>query len=395
MGVGAEGAGALSDSARAAISRADLVAGSQRQLNLVEDWVKGERLVWPSPLSEGIQRLLARRGHPTCVLASGDPFWYGIGATLTSQLVPSEYLCFPAPSSLSLAAAKLGWPLQDVDVVSLHGRHLHAVLPRLQPGRRVFALSWNAETPAQLAALLSERGFGASKLWVLESLGSLGERVRSARAAECALRDVADLNLVAIEVEAAPDALIIPCRASLPDSAFEHDGQITKQEIRALTLSALAPYAGARLWDIGAGSGSISIEWMLSHPACRAHAIEGDAERCARIRRNARALGVPALEVLHRRAPDGLEPLPVPDAVFIGGGASDPLLIEIAWDALRSGGQIVINAVAIETEALLLHWHAHHGGSLRRLSIERVEPLGSMTTWRPAIPVTQWSARKP
>jgi precorrin-6Y C5,15-methyltransferase (decarboxylating) len=395
VGVSAEGASALTEAARAALMRAELVAGSQRQLSLVDAWVKNERLVWPSPLSEGIAKLLARRGRSTCVLASGDPFWYGIGATLTAQLSPSEYVCHPAPSSLSLAAAKLGWPLQDIEVVSLHGRYLHTVLPRLQPGRRVLALSWNAETPSQLAELLTQRGFGPSRVIVLEGLAGPAERMREARASEYNLRDVIDLNVVAIEVEAERDALIIPCRGSLPDNAFEHDGQITKHEIRALTMSALAPYAGARLWDIGAGAGSIAIEWMLSHPACRAIAIERDAARCARIRRNAQALGVPALDVLQTEAPHGLEPLPAPDAIFIGGGAGDLQLFEHAWCALRSGGRLVINAVALETEALLVGWHAQLGGTLRRLSIERAEPLGSLTTWRPAIPVTQWSVRKP
>jgi precorrin-6Y C5,15-methyltransferase (decarboxylating) len=229
---------------------------------------------------------------------------------------------------------------------------------------------------------------------VLENLGGEGERVRSTLAQDFALSEVADLNLVALELHALPDAASIPCRGSLPDSAFEHDGQITKQDIRALTLSALAPYAGARLWDVGAGSGSISIEWMLSHASCRAHAIERDPVRCARILRNASALGVPGLELVEANAPAGLERLPTPDAIFIGGGGSDATLFQRCWAALRGGGRLVINAVTLQSEALLVQWHSEHGGELRRFSIEHAEPLGSMTGWRPARPVTQWRVRK-
>ena len=395
VGVGAAGTADLGPAARAAIQRAELVAGSRRQLDAVRELVTQAVLIWPSPLAEGVAKVMARRGRPTCILASGDPFFFGIGATLAPQLAPGEFVCHPAPSSMSLAAAKLGWPLQDTDVVSLHGRDLCEIVRYLQPGRRVLALSWDRNTPAQLAQLMAARGFGASRLHVLEALGAPEERVRSCSAGEFALAEIADLNLVALELRASPEAWVVPCRASLPDTAFEHDGQLTKQDIRAITLSALAPRAGERLWDVGAGAGSIAIEWTLCHPACRAIAIEQDPERCARIRRNVRTLGTPGLEIREATAPAGLAGLATPDAVFIGGGASDEGVFDRCWDALPSGGRLVINAVAIETQARLATWHLRYGGELRRISIESSVPLGSMHGFRPAMAVVQWRVVKP
>jgi precorrin-6Y C5,15-methyltransferase (decarboxylating) len=395
VGIGADGEAGLSPRAREAIERAELVIGSARQLALVRSRLHGDTLVWPSPFSQGITEVLARRGRPTCVLATGDPFFFGVGATLGPHLQRGEFVCHPAPSSLSLAAARLGWALQDTDVVSLHGRDLHTLVRFLQPGRRILALSWNHETPADIARLLCERGFGGSRLTVLEALGGPEERSRASLASALELGDVSDLNLVAVEVEAEPHALVIPCRASLPDSAFENDGQLTKQDVRAVTLSALAPRPGGRLWDVGAGSGSIAIEWLLSHPACQAIAIERDAARCERIKRNARALGAPNLEVAHGSAPLALAELPSPDAVFIGGGSSDPSVVAHCWRALARGGRLVANAVSLEAEAVLLAVYREHGGELRRLSIESAAPLGNMTGWRPALPVMQWRVHKP
>jgi precorrin-6Y C5,15-methyltransferase (decarboxylating) len=395
VGVGADGSAGLAPRARDAVEAAELVAGSARQLALVEPLLRGERLVWPSPLSAGIAMILARRGRSTCVLASGDPFFFGIGATLAPELAPAEFVCHPAPSSLSLAAARLGLPLHETEVVSLHGRDLHAVIRHLHPGRRVLALSWDRHTPMALAELLIERGFGASRLHVLEQLGGPAERTRSCLAQTFDLTDIADLNLVAIEVAGERRAFAIPCRGSLPDAAFEHDGQLTKQPIRALTLSALAPCPGELLWDVGAGAGSVAIEWMLGHAACRAIAIERLPARCERIRRNAHALGVPALQIVEAPAPRGLEDLPAPDAIFLGGGGADPALFAHCWHALRRGGRLVMNAVSLESEALLLARYAELGGELRRLSIEVAAPLGGVSGWRPAMPITQWRIEKP
>ena len=397
VGIGADGLASLTPAARDAIQRAELVAGSARQLAAVRELVRGDVLEWPSPWAAGVAKLWARRGRSTCLLASGDPFWYGAGASLAPELRAGEFVCHPAPSSLSLAAARLGWPLQDTEIVSLHGRDLASVIRYLQPGRRVLALSWNRHTPAELARLLCARGFRSSQLHVLERLGAADERVSSAPAFELCERapDFADLNLIALECRADPGARVIPLRGSLPDAWFEHDGQLTKQDVRAITLSALAPRSGALLWDVGAGSGSIGIEWLLAHAACRAIAIEREPERCERIRRNAAALGTPGLHVLQAAAPEGLADLPAPDAVFIGGGASDAGVFERCWSALGSGGRLVINGVSLETEAQLIAWHARFGGELRRIGIESAGPLGSLRGFRPAMAVTQWRVDKP
>jgi precorrin-6B C5,15-methyltransferase / cobalt-precorrin-6B C5,C15-methyltransferase len=395
VGIGADGESGLSPRARAAIAEADLVMGSDRQLGLLGSLVRGEALPWPSPLYRGITRLLERRGRSTCVLASGDPFFFGIGATLAPHLRRGEFVCHPAPSSFSLAASRLGWSLQGTELVSLHGRDLNGIRRHMQPGQRVLALSWNGDTPAELAELLTGRGFGDSLVHVLESLGGNEERIRCAHARSFAISPVMDLNLVGIELVAEPGASILPYRASLPDDAFEHDGQMTKQDVRAITLSALQPRAGARLWDVGAGSGSICIEWLLSHPANHAIAIERDAARCARIRKNASSLGALGLEVVHSSAPEGLARLASPDAVFIGGGATHPDMIDTCYAALLRGGRLVANAVSLETEARLLAAYAELGGELRRISIETAVPLGSMTCFRPALPITQWRITKP
>jgi precorrin-6Y C5,15-methyltransferase (decarboxylating) len=393
VGLNPQGALGLVPVARAAIEQAELVVGSRRQLALVQSLLHRDTLLWPTPFSEGIAKILARRGRSTCVLATGDPFYFGVGATLAPHLERSEFVCHPAPSSMSLAAARLGWSLQDTDVVSLHGRDLHAIIRYLQPKRRVLALAWDQKTPAQLAELLTARGLGGSRMHVLEVLGGSDERVRSCLARDFDLAEIADLNSVALEIVAEPGALVMPCRGSLPDTAFEHDGQLTKQDIRALTLSALAPRPGERLWDVGAGAGSIGIEWMLSHPACQAIGVEREPQRCARMRRNALALGVPTLEIVEATAPAGLDGLPAPDAIFIGGGAG--AVFERCWRALAPGGRLVMNGVALETEALMLAWYAAHGGELRRLSIESAVQLGSMTGWKPAMPITQWRIVKP
>jgi precorrin-6Y C5,15-methyltransferase (decarboxylating) len=395
VGIGAEGERGLSQAARRCIEQAELVFGGARQLQLVEALVAGRGRAWPTPFSEGVARVLARRGSRTCVLASGDPFYYGVGATLAPHLARGEFECHPAPSSISLAAARLGWPLQDTDVVSLHGRDLNEIVRYLAPERRVLALSWGRETPGELARLLVERGFGRSRLVVLEQLGGPQERVREAHAERFELDAIGDLNLVGLELVAEPEACVLPCRSSLPDAAFETDGQLTKRDVRAVTLSALAPRPGQRLWDIGAGSGSIGIEWMLAHPACRAIAVERDPARCARIASNARRLGVPRLEIVQATAPGGLGELAPPDAVFIGGGASDPALLEEVLRALPRGGRLVVNAVALETQARLLEAHASRGGELCRLSFESAAPLGGMSCLRPALAVLQWRFTQP
>lgn len=395
VGIGADGIASLSRAAEDAIASAELVVGSERQLGYVQSLVRGEIAAWPSPMAPAIDKILARRGLATCLLASGDPFFFGIGATLAPRLVRGEFVCYPAPSSISLAASRLGWSLQDVDVVSLHGRRLDDFRRYLQPGRSVIALSWDRRTPSELAELLTERGFGGSTVHVLESLGGDGERVRTVPAAELRFDDVNDLNLVAVELSAEPGALVVPSCAGLPDRAFENDGQLTKQEVRAITLSALAPRPGLLLWDVGAGAGSIAIEWMLAHRSCSAIAVERDGARCERIRRNAASLGAVGLTIVEGTAPRGLEGLAPPDAIFIGGGASDPGTVDTCWARLRSGGRLVVNSVSLETEEIVLKCYRAWGGELRRIAIETATPLGSMTGWRPAMPIVQWRAVKP
>jgi precorrin-6Y C5,15-methyltransferase (decarboxylating) len=297
----------------------------------------------------------------------------------------------PAPSAFSLAAARLGWSLPQTALISVHGRSLDLVRPHLQPGARILALTSDGQGPAALAKLLAESGFGASRLTVLEALGGQYERIRSASAAGFDFGAIDPLNTVAIEVEAAPDARVLARTPGLSDALFEHDGQITKREIRAITMSSLAPRRGELLWDIGAGSGSVAIEWMLADPLfMRAIAIEERADRAARIQRNAAAFGVPSLEVVQGAAPAALANLPSPDAIFIGGGASNAGVLDAALAALRGGGRLVVNAVTLETEALLIARHAALGGELIRIAISRADAVGNKTAWRPAMPVTQW-----
>ncbi|OYD00540.1 precorrin-6Y C5,15-methyltransferase (decarboxylating) (plasmid) [Rhizobium sp. N4311] len=324
------------------------------------------------------------------MLASGDPFLYGVGATLSRHVAAKEMRTIPAPSAFSLAASRLGWPLQDVAAISLHGRPIDLIRPHLHPGRRIIALTSDERGPGELAALLAADGFGQSQLTVLEALGGTRERRRHALAADFDLTDIDSLNVCALQIAAGEGARILPFAAGLEDALFEHDGQITKREIRAMTLSALAPRHGELLWDIGAGSGSISIEWMLANPSLTAIAVEQSPERAARVARNATAFGVPHLAVVEGEAPGALAGLPEPDAIFLGGGGSEPGVIDAAIPALKRGGRLVANAVTLEMEAVLLSEHTKRGGSLTRIEISRAGPVGGMNGWRPAMPVTQW-----
>lgn len=395
MGIGEDGVDGLGLAAREAIAKAEVVFGGRRHLALAAPLVRGSRRPWPSPFDGAIDAVLAERGRPVCVLASGDPFHHGIGPLLVQRLAPSEWLAFPAPSSFSLAAARLGWSLPDTALVSVHGRALERLRPHLFDAARVLALTSDDTAPRRIAELLASSGFGNSTLTLLESLGGARERIRSASAQGFALDGVDPLHVLAIEVRAGPDARVLPRAAGLADELFEHDGQLTKREIRALALSSLAPRRGELLWDVGAGAGSIGIEWMLADPSLRAIAIEAQPERAARVRRNAERLGVPELRVVEGRAPDALADLPCPTAIFVGGGAGDPGVLERAIDALPRRGRLVVHAVTLETEAIVLARQAALGGELVRLEVSRAGPLGSLHAWRPALPVTQWCWRKP
>lgn len=378
--------GALLPEARALLAGAGLVMGGARHLALAAADIAGEARAWPVPMLDALPGLLARRGSPTAVLASGDPMWFGVGATLLRHVPAAETRVLPAPSAFALAAARLGWALQDTLCLSCCGRPVEAVVPHLHAGARLLVLSADAATPSALAALLEARGFGASTLHVLEALGGPGERVRLGVA-----EDVGPLNLVAIEAAGAAGLKLTP---GLDDALFGHDGQITKHEIRALTLSALAPRPGELLWDVGAGSGSVGIEWMLRHPSCRAVGIERRPDRAAQARGNAGRLGVPWYCVQEGEAPGAFAGLPRPDAVFLGGGAHLPGVIEGAWAALRPGGRLVANAIALQTEAALAAARSHYGGTLLRVGLERLDAVGGMEAFRPAMTVTQWRAER-
>ena len=389
-GVGADGWPGLSAIVKTAIERADVIVGSPRQLALVPPDVVGQRVALPSPLLPGLAGLIEEHaGRTLVVLASGDPLFYGIGSTLVRLLGADRLRVLPHPSSVSLAAARLGWPLDEVDVVSLVGRPRELLHPLLQPGRRVLALVAEPTAAADVRTLLEARGFGGSPVTLLADLGGPDEVVGPADG-----RPHSRLAILAIECRLAGGAGPLSCVPGLPDDAFEHDGQITKREIRAIALAALAPVPGQLLWDVGAGSGSIGIEWMRVHPASRAIAIEPRTERRDRIVRNASALGVPGLQIVAGSAPGALTGLPEPDAVFIGGGVTTDGVVADCWAALPVGGRLVANAVTLESEHALAGWHARLGGTLTRLAVERAGPLGDFTAWRPALPVTQLAVRK-
>ncbi|MFF8729763.1 precorrin-6y C5,15-methyltransferase (decarboxylating) subunit CbiE [Streptomyces sp. NPDC015171] len=397
VGIGADGWPGLPEPSRAALRRAEILIGGPRQLDLLPPECAGERVAWPSPLRPAVPRLLAEHaGRRVAVLASGDPMFYGIGRALAEE--GAEPRVLPHPSSVSYAAARLGWPLEDVEVVTLVGRPAARLAAALHEGRRLLVLSADAGTPAQIAALLRDRGFGPSRMRVLEQLGGDRERTGTETTADDWERTQPPgdpLNVVAVVCRRAPDTLRLGAVPGLPDEAYEHDGQLTKRHIRAATLGALAPAPGELLWDIGGGSGSIAVEWLRTHPACRAVTVERDPVRAERILRNAERLGVPGLRVVTGAAPAALAGLPTPDAVFVGGGLTAPALLDTCWAALPPGGRLVANTVTLESEALLAGAYRRHGGELVRLAVSHAVPVGGFTGWRQAMPVTQWAVRKP
>ncbi|MDQ1015195.1 precorrin-6y C5,15-methyltransferase (decarboxylating) subunit CbiE [Streptomyces afghaniensis] len=396
VGLGADGWAGLPDASRTALREADVLIGGPRQLDLLPPECAGQRVAWPSPLRPAVPGLLAAHaGRRIAVLASGDPMFYGIGRALAEETGALRVL--PHPSSVSYAGARLGWPLEDAEVVTLVGRPTARLAAALHDGRRLLVLSADATTPGEVAALLRDRGFGPSRMRVLEQLGGDRERVTAASTADDwpASQAPGDpLNIVAVECRRAPDALRLGAVPGLPDEAYEHDGQLTKRHIRAATLGVLAPAPGELLWDIGGGSGSIAVEWMRTHPSCRAVTVERDPARAERISRNADRLGVPGLRVVTGAAPAVLAELQPPDAVFVGGGLTAPGLLDACWEALPIGGRLVANTVTLESEALLAAAHRRRGGELVRLAVAHAVPVGGFTGWRQAMPVTQWAVRK-
>ena len=393
VGIGEDGFKGLGKNARRALLGASRIFGGQRQLNLLPACIRGERQLWPSPFS--LDPVLALRGEPVCVLASGDPMFFGVGASLARQVPDAETLILPAPSSCSLAAARMGWPLQEVVTLSVVARPLAALSAQLFSGVRLLVLSNDGQSPAAVAALLRERGFGPSRLSVLEHLGGANERRIDGVANDWNDPAVADLNLIAIECIAAPNTPRLSRLAGLPDSAFQHDGQLTKRDVRAITLARLAPVPGELLWDVGAGSGSIGIEWMRAHPSCRTLAIEADEGRQLLIEHNRDALGVPGLQLIRGSAPQALAGLELPDAIFIGGGVTREGVLDTCWAQLKPGGRLIANAVTLQSEVTLMTWRERHGGELTRIHVAQAQPLGEFDTWRQALPITLLDVTKP
>jgi precorrin-6B C5,15-methyltransferase / cobalt-precorrin-6B C5,C15-methyltransferase len=394
IGIGEEGLAGLGPAARNFIETADTLVGGSRHLAMVPPG-PAERLRWGRPLDGTIAEIAARRGRRVAVLASGDPLWYGVGAVLLRHFRREEMTILPQPGAFSLAAARLGWPLAGCTTLSLHARPPEALRLHLAPGARLLALAADGDTPRRVAALLAASGWGPSRLTVFEYLGGEREAMCSDTAENWGEHRRADLNTIAVECTPAADARFLSRLAGLPDDAFDHDGQLTKREVRAVTLARLAPLPGEILWDIGAGCGSIAIEWLRANPEGDAVAVERDPGRAATIARNAAMLGVPGLRIVVDAAPQGVAELTPPDAVFVGGGISDPALLPALWERLRPGGRLVANVVSSEGERAILDWQARHGGELCRIAVSRCEPLGGHHGWRPLLPVTQLHAAKP
>jgi precorrin-6Y C5,15-methyltransferase (decarboxylating) len=395
VGIGADGWDGLSPAARRAVAGADVLRGSSRQLGLVPADVDAERVPWPSPMALAVRELpTAHPGRRVVVLASGDPMFSGIGTTLVRWFGAAAVDVVPHPSSVTLACSRMGWSVEETTVVSVVWRPLELLVPHVTPGRRLVVLGADTTTPGQVAGRLRQWGYGASRLTALAQLGGDSERRFTGTAAEWAHAETDPLVVTAVEVVADPGTVPLPTVPGLPDEAYASDGQLTKRDVRAVTLSRLAPLPGQLLWDVGGGAGSVGIEWMRVHPSCRAVAVESRPDRAHRIGQNAARLGVPGLQVVEGRAPEALGGLPVPDAVFVGGGATVPGVLENCWDALGPGGRLVVNAVTVESEAVLAQWQARVGGQLTRLLVAQAQPVGSFTGWKPAMPVTIWSVTR-
>ena len=394
IGIGEDGLPGLSAAARTLVETAETLVGGARHLAMVAPG-NAERLLWQHPLTDTLAAVAARRGSRVTVLASGDPLWYGVGTLLVRHFPREEMTILPQPSAFSLAAARLGWPIAECAMLSLHGRPLDALRLHLAPQRRSVLLSDDGSTPRQVACLLTGLGWGPSRLTVFEHLGGRREAMLSDEAQNWGERQTADLNTIALECRAGPTARPLSRIGGLPDDAFEHDGQLTKREMRAITLASLAPLPGESLWDIGAGCGSVAIEWLRASAGGSAVAIERQPDRAAMIARNAAALGVPCLRIVAGVAPQALAGLEPPDAIFVGGGIGEPELLPALWKALRPGGRLVANVVSIAGERVLLEWQTRSGGMLTRIAVSRAEPLGTQQAWRPLLPVMQFAATKP
>lgn len=391
VGIGEDGLSGLTPATRAVVEAAEVIVGGDRHHTLSPD-LKAERVAWPSPFDALIDTLRSHKGRLVVVLATGDPLWFSVGARIGRAIDPSEITYHPQLSAFQLTAARMGWSLADVETLTVHGRPVHQMVAFIQPQQRLIILTTGSETPGQIAAFLTERGFGGSEMTVLANMGGDAEQ-RFDGTAESWAHDVPAFNTLAVHCIAAPDAALLPRVAGLADDLFRSDGTMTKQEVRAATLAKLMPMRGALLWDIGSGSGSVAIEWMRAARYARAIGIEPRADRRAMAADNALALGTPKLQLIEGQAPAALDGLEPPDAIFIGGGLSEEVF-QLAWKTLRPLGRLVANAVTLESEALLMALHKAHGGQLVKIGVERAEAVGKLTGWRPAMTVTQWSLVK-
>jgi len=398
VGIGEDGPAGLGAAARSLVEGAHLLVGDERVLATIPDDGRPRR-PWPRPLKALFPELAEHRGRPVCVLASGDPLWHGVGVLLTRHFAPEELVVVPAPSAFALACARLKWPRAAVECLSLHNRPLETLALFLYPGARLVALTADGTAAARAAALLAGRGWGPSRITVLARMGGPHESLVSATAETWVEDRTDDFNVLAIACIPGPGAVALPRVPGLPDEAFRTEGQITKREVRAATLAALGPLPGQTLWDVGAGSGSIGIEWLRAAPRTRAVAVEPRADRTALIAENAAALGVPELRLVQGEAPAALAGLEEsagrPDAVFVGGGLTAPGLVEACWAALPPGGRLVANTVTLEGEHRLIEERTNRGGELTRIAVARAAPVGSFSGWRPLMPVTQWRVAKP
>ncbi|SMY06498.1 precorrin-6y C5,15-methyltransferase (decarboxylating) subunit CbiE [Flavimaricola marinus] len=391
VGIGEDGLDGLVPATRAIVEAAEVILGGDRHHQLAAN-PDAERMAWPSPFDAMIETIRGLRGRRAVVLVTGDPLWFSVGARIGRAIPPSEIVYHPQLSAFQLAAARMGWSLADVETLTVHGRPVEQMIAFIQPDARLLILTTGAETPAQIAKFLTERGFGASPMTVLAAMGGKDE-ARFEGVAESWDHVVPAFNTLAVECIAAPDAALIPRVPGLEDALFQSDGTMTKREVRAVTVAKLMPMRGALLWDIGTGCGSVAIEWMRAARYARAIGIEPRADRRAMAAANALALGAPQLQILEGEAPAALDGLPPPDAIFVGGGLTEEVF-DAAFAALRPLGRIVANAVTLESEAVLIALHARHGGDLVKLSVHRAEPVGRLTGWRPQMPVTQWSLIK-
>ncbi|SFJ30046.1 precorrin-6y C5,15-methyltransferase (decarboxylating) subunit CbiE [Jannaschia pohangensis] len=391
VGIGEDGLDGLTPATRAVVEAAEVIVGGDRH-HLLSDAVTARRLAWPHPFDALIDTLKALQGQRVVVLATGDPLWFSVGARIGRAIPPGQIVYHPQLSAFQLAAARMGWSMADLETLTVHGRPAHQMIAFIQPDARLLILTTGSETPGQIAEFLTARGFGGSPMTVLANMGGPSE-ARFDGTAETWDHAVPPFNTLAVDCRAAPDAALLPRVPGLADDLFRSDGTMTKREIRAATLAKLMPMRGALLWDIGTGSGSVAIEWIRAARSARAIGIEPRADRRAMAAENALALGAPRLDLRDGTVPDALDDLEAPDAVFIGGGLSEAVF-DRAFAALRPLGRLVANAVTLESEAILTHLHARHGGDLVRLSVDRAEPVGAFRGWRPSMTVTQYALVK-